>query len=409
MRKRMTSIFVCTLLIVGTILFVPGTMSIQKTNNSTNCCGMVDDCTTLISDNNQIIEVNQSGGIVWDYILGTVDSERLPNGNTLLGGSVLVKEIDFLGFVKWQYGTGLLVVSDVERLENNNTLITDFGNNFVREVDSDYNIVWEITGLSLPMDAERLENGNTLIVNNLNGKVTEVNSTGATVWEYLCGIGSGPTDVERLSNGNTLITEQLNSRVIEVDSSGTIVWNKTGLQAPKDAERLDNGNTLIVEYNGNSIIEIDNAGTVVWSYSGSINNPNDAERVANQIPNAPSITGPANGLINIPYPYIILGNDPGGHIIYYLVDWGDGNNTGWLGPYISGTPTIPLIHTWTTQGTFTIKAKIKDICDVESAWGELEVNMPRARTINSPFLQFLQNHPNMFPILQLLLQRIGLL
>jgi hypothetical protein len=258
------------------------------------------------------------------------------------------------------------------------------------------------------MDAERLSNGNTLIVNNLNGKVTEVDSGGATVWEYDAGVGAGPTDVERLANGNTLITEQLNDRVIEVDISGTIVWNKSGLQKPKDAERLSNGNTLIVEYDGNSIIEVDNAGTVVWSYFGSINNPNDAERVPNQIPDKPTITGPANGIINIPYPYIILGNDPGGHIIYYWVDWGDGNNTGWLGPYISGSPTIPLIHTWTTQGTFNVKAKIKDICDVESPWGELEVNMPREKTIKKPFIQYLQNHPNLFPLMQLLLQRLAL-
>jgi hypothetical protein len=408
MKKRILSIFTCTLLIFGIVFFVPGTLSDNITKNDTSCCGMQGDCTTLISDNNQIIEVNESGGVVWDYILGTVDSERLPNGNTLLGGSVLVKEIDFLGFVKWQYGTGLLVVSDVERLENNNTLITDFGNNFVREVDSDYAIVWEITGLSLPMDAERLSNGNTLIVNNLNGKVVEVNSSGGIVWEYDTGIGIGPTDAERLSNGNTLITEQLNNRVIEVDSSGTLVWEKTGLQAPKDAERLSNGNTLIVEYDGNSIIEVDNAGTVVWSYFGSINNPNDVERVPNQIPNKPTITGPANGIINIPYPYIILGNDPGGHIIYYWVDWGDGDNTGWLGPYISGTPTIPLIHTWTTQGTFAVKAKIKDICDVESPWGELEVSMPKEKTVNKPFIQYLQNHPNLFPLMQLLLQRLVL-
>jgi hypothetical protein len=32
----------------------------------------------------------------------------------------------------------------------------------------------------------------------------------------------------------------------------------------------------------------------------------------------------------------------------------------------------------------------------------------KAREINRPFLRFFQSHPNMFPMLQLLLQRLGL-
>jgi hypothetical protein len=275
--------------------------------------------------------------------------------------------------------------------------------NFVIEVNSAGVIVWQYTGLSLPLDAERLSNGNTLIVNNLINSVIEVNSGGTTVWEYATGLWS-PTDAERLSNGNTLITDQLNNRVIEVDSSGTIVWEITGLLGPKDAERLANGNTLIVEYSNNSVIEVDSSGTTVWSYTSGINNPNDAERIINQQPNAPTITGLTNGVVNVPYPYAILAEDPGGHTIYYWVEWGDDETDGWLGPYLSGT-AAPTAHTWTTPGTYTIRAKVKDICGVESDWGELIVTMPRNKAIHTPFQKFLENHPYIFNIVQLLFQR----
>jgi len=408
MRNKIISIFTCMLLIVATLILVPGTMSISNTRNNPHPFSMGSGYTNLISDNNHIIEINETDDIVWDYTLGTVDAERLENGNTLMGGSVLVKEIGPLGGIVWQYGTDLLVVSDVERLENNHTLITDFSQNFVREVNESGIIKWEITGLSAPMDAERLDNGNTLIVNNVNGKVIEVDPLKVIIWEYSCGVGVGPTDAERLSNGNTLITEQLSDRVIEVDSFGNLVWEVTGLSRPKDAERLENGNTLIVEYNNHSVIEVDSDGNIVWIYQSGLGNPNDVERVPNYSdPLKPTITGPTTGVVNIPLlPFIARGFDPGGNYIWYWIDWDDGSNTGWLGPYVQGTPTFPQSHTWTVPDTYTIKVKIKDVCGVESSWGTLQVTIPRSKEINSSFMQFLLDHPNMFPLLQLIIQKL---
>ena len=194
MRKKLTGNLICMLLIIGTLIIISRTMSIANTTNVSYCYSMQYGCTTLISDNHHIIEVNYTGEIVWDYIIGTVDSERLSNGNTLLGGSILVKEINFLGIIVWQYATGLLVVSDVERLDNGNTLITDFGNNFVIEINSTGSIVWEILGLSLPMDAERLANGNTLICGGgctlfrifpIGAYFFEVTSEKKIIWRYI--------------------------------------------------------------------------------------------------------------------------------------------------------------------------------------------------------------------------------
>ena len=44
-----------------------------------------------------------------------------------------------------------------------------------------------------------------------------------------------------------------------------------------------------------------------------------------------------------------------------------------------------------------------------SEWSDrVSVVMPRNKAINTPLLNFLQQHPNMFPLLQLLIQRLGL-
>jgi hypothetical protein len=406
-NKKIEKIIPFSLIILSVILLIPGHLSIGLTNFNTYSYDRQSEFTTLISGDSEVIEINNSDTIIWDYNIGSVDAERLTSGNTLLAHGFLVTEVNGRGIILWQYGFDLKAVSDVERLDNNNTLITDMILNLVIEVNRSGCIVWQYDeALSLPMDAERLANGNTLIVNNLANSVIEINNSGSIVWEYTTGLWS-PTDAERLSNGNTLITDYLNNRVIEVNTSGDIVWQKTQLQNPKDAERLSNGNTLIVEYKCNRIIEVNSSGDIVYSYSSNLFHPNDAEVIPNQPPSMLNIIGPSSGLINIPYIYLLMGKDPGGHTIYYWLDWGDGNKTGWIGPYSPGI-SIPKSHTWAAQGTYTIKVKIKDVCGVESDMCELQVIMSKNKVINSLIINQLQNYCNMFQLLQLLIQRLGL-
>jgi hypothetical protein len=90
----------------------------------------------------------------------------------------------------------------------------------------------------------------------------------------------------------------------------------------------------------------------------------------------------------------------------YIVDWGDGDVT-WT-EYGDSGEEVTLKHTWTSQGTFTIKAQAIDIYGAESDWAEFVVSMPKNNIVNSPFLNWLQSHPNMFPILQKIILHLGL-
>jgi uncharacterized protein YceK len=116
-------------------------------------------------------------------------------------------------------------------------------------------------------------------------------------------------------------------------------------------------------------------------------------------PAPPTITGPAKVKPNVKYDYTLNAVDPEGDNVYYYVDWGDGTNTGWVNLSASGVDVIQS-HTWTKKGTYTVKAKAKDIYNAESDWTILKVKVPRVISINDLFLQFLQNHPHMFPILR---------
>jgi hypothetical protein len=120
-------------------------------------------------------------------------------------------------------------------------------------------------------------------------------------------------------------------------------------------------------------------------------------------PNQPS--GNNSGKIKIVYTYTTSTIDPNGDQVYYLWDWGDGNNSGWLGPYNSGV-TISTTHKWTVKGSYSIKVKAKDIYGKESVWSDpLPIKMPYS--FNKLILQFLewlfQRFPHVLPILRHLL------
>jgi parallel beta-helix repeat protein len=121
----------------------------------------------------------------------------------------------------------------------------------------------------------------------------------------------------------------------------------------------------------------------------------------NQPPKTPALTGKTNGKVRISYTFIIVATDPDDNKVYYFIDWGDSTNSGWIGPYISGFAIIQS-HAWTTKGTYTIKAKAKDVYGNESGWGTLQVTMPLS--YGPPHFRFfewlLQRFPNAFPILR---------
>jgi FG-GAP repeat/PKD domain len=121
----------------------------------------------------------------------------------------------------------------------------------------------------------------------------------------------------------------------------------------------------------------------------------------NQPPAPPTITGPAKGKVGVATTYNFTTTDPNGDAVSYFVDWGDGTNSSWIGPYPSGDK-INQSHNWSKKGTYTIKAKARDIDWNESDWGTFSVTMPTS--YNIPFQlfweRFFERFPNAFPILR---------
>jgi hypothetical protein len=93
------------------------------------------------------------------------------------------------------------------------------------------------------------------------------------------------------------------------------------------------------------------------------------------------------GTIGKNYSYTSSTTDSDGDSLYYFFDWGDGTNSGWLGPYETGQECTET-HTWAQKNSYQIKVKAKDITGSESVWSDpLPIIMPY---FNTPFIAYLQ-------------------
>ena len=145
----------------------------------------------------------------------------------------------------------------------------------------------------------------------------------------------------------------------------------------------------------------ENCGDDVDIYIGDINlDPNGP-------PVAPIINGPASGKPDITYSFTFVSEDPNDDDVFYEIDWGDGQVDPWDGPHKSND-IITRNHSWDYSSTFKISARAKDIHENIGDWGEFEVTIPRDKSIKNPFINLLQCYPNIFLLIQKLLQHFGL-
>jgi len=92
-------------------------------------------------------------------------------------------------------------------------------------------------------------------------------------------------------------------------------------------------------------------------------------RIGNHPPEAPTIKGPRYGEDYDELTYKFKATDFENHNLYYYIDWGDDDPDVWIGPYNSGEE-ISVNHIWYFEGDYAIKARVRDIKNLQSEWSE---------------------------------------
>ncbi len=84
-----------------------------------------------------------------------------------------------------------------------------------------------------------------------------------------------------------------------------------------------------------------------------------------QPPDQPVLTGPDVGIVNEPCFFTAVTTDPDGDDLYYRFDWGNGHDSGWLGPFNSGD-SVNESYAWDAPGSYEITVVAQDTFGVFS-------------------------------------------
>ena len=196
---------------------------------------------------------------------------------------------------------------------------------------------------------------------------------------------------------------------IDIDSGDTFEDNKVWDGAAAGYPNIDSDNIQVIlavfDDTPHQAYSDPPSGAPFWAYYVD-------ETVAtlvegNQAPNKPTITGKINGKAGVEYEYTFNAVDPNGDNVKYHIYWDDGKSD--VTAFNPSGTDVHVKHTWSKQGTYTIKAKAEDVSGAKSPEGTLTVTMPRGKLLtNTLFMRLLERSPNPFSLLQLLLHRPGL-
>jgi hypothetical protein len=276
-------------------------------------------------------------------------------------------------------------------------------NNAVVYTDIPVNFSWMVNG-SMVVDHTSIQYGN--------------NPDPINVWSYTTtdhdehdGDYIGGTGWDNALNGHTSATTYLESITFTTPGEYYFVAKAQVDQVYKDVLRPDvygaNPYLRIIKERTNDSYHEELVGTDgtevidghTWWYSPILHVTVIPQNEAPNKPEKPS--GPTSGKPGSMYLYRTSTVDPEGNQVYYLWDWGDGTQSDWLGPFVSGAQASAQ-KSWSEKGDYSIKVKAKDIYGAESDWSDpLPITMPTSKSqqLLSLLTQFFHN-------LYLLLQQL---
>lgn len=217
------------------------------------------------------------------------------------------------------------------------------------------------------------------IIYHQDGQIKCVySSNDGDTWSQPVNIGAGRYP-DAYALGSTIYAAYVNNGNLYSVSSedGGVTWSSP-------TKRNDQDGSVVAEEN---CIDVHSAG-IVWVDSRT-GNYNIFYTPLSSGPNPPTITGPSSGKINRNIDFTLSTDDPGGLDVSYFVDWGDGLDSGWVGPYASGEE-VTLSHRFSEEETLTIRAKAKNTEDVESDWSSLPFTAPKNKVV---FWNFIEKFP----------------
>jgi len=320
-------------------------------------------------DSGDLVAINPNGTIKWKYKTGyyiTSDPALGEDGTIYIGsGDTYFYAINPNGTLKWRFKTGHYVKGPPS-ISEDGTIYFGSYDDYLYALYPDGSLKWKCkvghgteTNPSIGPDGTIYVGGSRLYaVNPVDGSLK---------WALDLGPGrhihqsSPAVSSDGIIFVGTNIGEVSGGEIVAVNPDGSIRWRRMIANDWVDSSPCIGEDGVV--YIGSS--SDDNGYSYGYLYAfGSGSVP----------PDNPSISGPTDGKTGETYSYTIMAVDGNLDDLFYYVDWGDGSNTGWVGPYISGYG-VEFTHSWSSEGSYTIKVKAMDTSGLESNWSTFKVTI----------------------------------
>lgn len=381
--------------------------------------------------------VNPNGTLKWKFLAhdNIASSPAIAEDGTVyfgtMGNGYMIYAINPNGTEKWHYRTGYKVTSD-PAIGDDGTVYIGSGDSYLYALYPNGTLKWRFgTGDEIHGHPSIAEDG-TIYIGSYDDYLYALFPNGTMKWKFFTEFGT--SQAAAIGEDGTIYvgTEYLYA----IYPNGTLKWkfdlgtNRwVGDSSPAiSADGTIYFGTHIGEGAGGDIIAVNSDGTERWrkrlAYWWIDSSPSIAEDgtvyigsyydvsrgylhafgpvESNEPPEAPSISGEIKGKTGTEYKYTFAANDPDKNPLQLYIDWGDNTTTSWTREFASDEP-VKYEHSWSEDGNYTIKAKVKDVLDEESNWSYLEITMPMNQHSTHPLLLWLLDR---FPLLKQLLWRI---
>ena len=392
--------------------------------------------TSYNTDNSKdvfIVKINENGDESWSKTYGGSGLDigksicRSDDGYMICGytesfgageNDIYIIHIDESGNVLWEKqfgGTGAELGYEIKRTYDHNYIVigasgSDRANYdfYVLKINNDGDIIWENyfgapggdggydRGHSIieTSDGDFLAVGETNYGDALNILVVKIDAEGNDEWKKIYGeaLHDHADSIMETSDGNYVLCGRLDKTstgkndigLIKINDEGEEIWKK--IMSMSCSEWA----TSVIETSDNDLLIAGHTNSIGSGSYDMFVMKTDSEGNANQQPYKPDPpTGPESGSIKESQSYIATAEDPENEDIYFLFDWGDGSDSGWLGPYNSGNE-CEASHSWDTKGEYQIKVKVRDVNGGESEWSDpLSVSMPKINERSHPLMSWI--------------------
>jgi outer membrane protein assembly factor BamB len=296
------------------------------------------------------------------------------------------------GTLKWKYGTGGWVRGNPSVGDDGTIYVPSFSNKLYALYPNG-TLKWKFNTGFGASGTPTIGTDGTIYVGT--DKLYALNPDGTLKWSFNLGTDMHVADSSPAISADGTIyigvrhDDGYGGKLIAVNPDGTEKWRT--------------GNIANVAVNSAPAIGED--GTVYICSSSHENNQfvgylHAFHTFDPNAPNLPEIKGPTNVRVEKKHEYTFTATDPNDDDVYYYIEWGDHDVKDWFGPFPSGEE-VRVNHTYGWEGTYTIKARAKDVNDFWGPYGKLQVTVPRTRTTS--FHWFLERFPLLERLLSLLI------